>query len=77
MKRTRILTLAAAIAGFAFIVNTHLEAQEARRLEDVRPGKPVYGDGNVEVLPVQGNVYLVAGGASNITVQKEIGRAHV
>jgi cyclase len=30
--------------------------------------KPAYDDGNVEVLPVQGNVHLVAGSGANITV---------
>ena len=34
-----------------------------------RPGKPAYDDGNVEVLPVRGNVHLVAGSGANITVQ--------
>jgi glyoxylase-like metal-dependent hydrolase (beta-lactamase superfamily II) len=35
-----------------------------------RPRIPVYDDGNVEVLHVQGNVYLVAGGGANVVVQK-------
>jgi cyclase len=34
-----------------------------------RPIKPAYDDGNIEVLPVQGNVHLVAGSGANITVQ--------
>lgn len=34
-----------------------------------RPVKPAYDDGNVEALPVQGNVYLVAGSGANITMQ--------
>ncbi|MGH9145532.1 MAG: MBL fold metallo-hydrolase [Vicinamibacterales bacterium] len=34
-----------------------------------RSEKPAYDDGNVEVLPVQGNVHLVAGSGANITVQ--------
>jgi glyoxylase-like metal-dependent hydrolase (beta-lactamase superfamily II) len=33
------------------------------------PVKTVYDDGNVEVVPVQGNVHLVAGSGANITVQ--------
>src|SRR4030095_5072160 len=33
-----------------------------------RPVKPAYDDGNVEVVPVQGNVHLVAGSGANITV---------
>jgi cyclase len=42
----------------------HLVAQRGDR-----PGKPAYDDGNVEVVPVQGNVHLVAGSGANITVQ--------
>jgi glyoxylase-like metal-dependent hydrolase (beta-lactamase superfamily II) len=34
-----------------------------------RPVKPAYDDGNVEALPVQGNVHLVAGSGANIAVQ--------
>jgi glyoxylase-like metal-dependent hydrolase (beta-lactamase superfamily II) len=34
-----------------------------------RPIKPAYDDGNVEVLPAQGNVHLVAGSGANIIVQ--------
>jgi glyoxylase-like metal-dependent hydrolase (beta-lactamase superfamily II) len=33
------------------------------------PVKPAYDDGNVEVIPVQGNVHVVAGSGANITVQ--------
>jgi glyoxylase-like metal-dependent hydrolase (beta-lactamase superfamily II) len=34
-----------------------------------RPQKPDYDDGNVEVVPVQGDIYLIAGSGANITVQ--------
>lgn len=34
-----------------------------------RPEKPSYDDGRVEVVPVQGNVHLVAGSGANIAVQ--------
>jgi glyoxylase-like metal-dependent hydrolase (beta-lactamase superfamily II) len=34
-----------------------------------RPLKPAYDDGQVEVLPVRGNVHLVAGSGTNISVQ--------
>jgi cyclase len=37
--------------------------------QQFHPEKPAYDDGNVEVLPVQGNVHLVAGSGANITVQ--------
>jgi glyoxylase-like metal-dependent hydrolase (beta-lactamase superfamily II) len=42
----------------------HVAAQRG-----LRPGKPAYDDGTVEVVPVQGNVHLVAGSGANITVQ--------
>ena len=36
----------------------------------VRPHRPTYGpSGSIEVLPVQGSVYLLAGGGSNVVVQ--------
>ena len=36
----------------------------------VRPHRPTYGPtGSIEVLPVQGSVYLLAGGGSNVVVQ--------
>jgi cyclase len=37
--------------------------------QDPRPLKPAYDDGSVEVLPVRGNVHLVAGSGTNISVQ--------
>jgi cyclase len=37
--------------------------------QDPRPLKPAYDDGTVEVLPVRGNVHLVAGSGTNISVQ--------
>jgi glyoxylase-like metal-dependent hydrolase (beta-lactamase superfamily II) len=36
---------------------------------DTHPAKPAYDDGAVEVLPVQGSVYVVAGSGANITAQ--------
>jgi cyclase len=36
---------------------------------DYRPVKPAYDDGNVEALPVRGNVHLVAGSGANVVVQ--------
>jgi glyoxylase-like metal-dependent hydrolase (beta-lactamase superfamily II) len=49
---------------FLWTVAGHLDAQPGPR-----PGKPAYDDGNVEVVPVQGAVHLVAGSGANITVQ--------
>jgi glyoxylase-like metal-dependent hydrolase (beta-lactamase superfamily II) len=34
-----------------------------------RPVKPAYDDGTVEVVPVRGNVHLVAGSGANVVVQ--------
>lgn len=36
---------------------------------EYRPIKPAYDDGNVEALPVRGNVHLVAGSGANVVVQ--------
>jgi glyoxylase-like metal-dependent hydrolase (beta-lactamase superfamily II) len=36
--------------------------------QDPRPLKPTYDDGTVEVVPVRGNVHLVAGSGANISV---------
>jgi glyoxylase-like metal-dependent hydrolase (beta-lactamase superfamily II) len=74
VKSTRILVGAAVIAGAGLLVSAHLQAQQDDReqgIEFVHPQKPAYEDGNIEVLHVQGNVYLVAGGKANITVQKD------
>lgn len=70
MKRTRMLVGTAALVAAGLLVSAHLEAQQ-RTIPTLRSAKPAYDDGNVEVVPVQGNVYLVAGGGSNITVQKD------
>jgi glyoxylase-like metal-dependent hydrolase (beta-lactamase superfamily II) len=73
VTQTRILVGAAVLAGAGLLVSAHLEAQQrdVEGIEFVRPEKPNYEDGNVEVLHVQGNVYLVAGGKANIAVQKD------
>ena len=40
------------------------------RRRHARPHRPTYGQtGSIEVLPVQGSVYLLAGGGSNVVVQ--------
>ena len=46
-------------------------AQQGRTAKDLaRPHRPTYaGTGEIEVLPVQGSVYMVAGAGSNVTVQ--------
>ena len=46
-------------------------AQQGRTARDLaRPHRPAYAStGEIEVLPVQGSVYMVAGAGSNVTVQ--------
>jgi glyoxylase-like metal-dependent hydrolase (beta-lactamase superfamily II) len=56
--------LAAFLLVFVWAATGLLVAQQ-----EPRPVKPAYDDGNVEVLPVQGNVHLVAGSGANVTVQ--------
>ena len=72
MKSLRILAGAAAVAAAGILITVQLEAQQpSRTVPTVRSQKPVYDDGNVEALAVQGTVYLVAGGGANIVVQKD------
>ena len=69
MKSIRIACAAAAVVAAGIVSVAHLEAQQSGVL---RGGvKPAYDDGNVEVVPVQGNVYLVAGSGANIVVQTD------
>jgi cyclase len=56
--------LLALLCSFVWAGASHLVAQQGPR-----PVKPAYDDGNVETLPVQGGVHLVAGSGANITVQ--------
>ena len=60
MNSTRALAFAA-LAGAALAVTAHLEAQQPGVVPFVTRAKPAYDDGNVEMLPVQGSVYVVAG----------------
>jgi cyclase len=64
MTRLPIRFLLALLFSFVWAAASHLVAQQGPR-----PVKPAYDDGNVEALPVQGNVHLVAGSGANITVQ--------
>jgi glyoxylase-like metal-dependent hydrolase (beta-lactamase superfamily II) len=57
-------SLAALAAALVWIATTDLAAQRSPR-----PVKPTYDDGNVEVVPVRGNVHLVAGSGANVVVQ--------
>jgi len=64
-----------AVAGLVALIGvstiTVVDAQQGRSGRDLaRPHRPTYGaTGNIEVLPVQGSVYMVAGAGSNVTVQ--------
>jgi cyclase len=63
-RRATTRSLIALAAVLAWAAAGPVVAQQG-----ARPGKPAYDDGNVEVLPVHGNVHLVAGSGANITVQ--------
>jgi len=64
MARWMILPTLGALVVLASTASGRLAAQQA-----LRPVKPAYDDGTVEVLQVQGSVHLVAGSGANIAVQ--------
>jgi cyclase len=70
MQAGRIAACAAIIVGICQTA-AHLHAQLSGTIPTVRSQKPSYDDGNVEVVKVQGNVYLVAGSGANIVVQTD------
>jgi cyclase len=58
----------AAIALFA--IGVEIRAQQRNADPAYRPVRPTYASrGDIQILPVQGSVYLLAGAGSNITVQ--------
>src|SRR5580765_4540168 len=64
--------LAALLAmGAAATAVAQQVAQQGRTARDLsRPHRPTYtSTGEIEVLPVQGSVYMLAGAGSNVTVQ--------
>jgi cyclase len=62
-----VVRIVAALAGCA--LGIELRAQQDAASPQHRPVRPTYaGRGEIQVLPVQGSVYLLAGGGSNITV---------
>jgi glyoxylase-like metal-dependent hydrolase (beta-lactamase superfamily II) len=76
MKYLGQFAAAAIIAAGVMVganVHTAAQQQEPETLTPFVPGgvKPAYDDGNVEVVKVQGNVYLVAGSGANIVVQTD------
>ena len=66
---TRHACLVAALLAIGAATTTI--AQQGRTAKDLaKPYRPAYAStGQIEVLPVQGSVYLVAGAGSNVTVQ--------
>jgi len=70
MRAGRIAACAAILVGLGQTA-AHLHAQLADTIPYVRSQKPSYDDGTVEVVKVQGNVYLVAGSGANIVVQTD------
>ena len=67
--RRRAVFVVAALLGLGAVA--HIDAQQGRTARDLaRPKRPSYGaTGEIEVLRVQGNVYMLAGAGSNVTVQ--------
>jgi cyclase len=70
MTSVRLIASTSVLVVASFIT-THLHAQQAGSIPYVKAQKPAYDDGNVEVVKVQGNVYLVAGSGANIVVQTD------
>lgn|SRR5690349_1791990 len=73
LRRDTSIGLAASLSLLtALFVTADTRAQQpSTGIPYVRPMKPSYDDGNVEVVKVQGNVYLVAGSGANIVVQTD------
>ena len=64
-----VVVCAAAMAGEGLLAQRGAGAGAAAAPVH-RPVRPAYGNrGTIEVLPVQGSVYLLAGGGSNVIVQ--------
>jgi cyclase len=52
------------------VLGVEIRAQQSAAAPKYRPERPTYASrGEIQVLPVQGSVYLLAGAGSNITVQ--------
>ena len=62
------IALASAALWVAIVLPVHPAAQQTSGAAN-RPAAQNAGDGEVHVLPVQGNVYMVVGAGGNITVQ--------
>jgi cyclase len=67
-RRAALLVVAAVAAAVASVTGQAPRGSDGAAA--VRPHRPTYAStGAIEVLPVQGSVYLLAGGGSNVVVQ--------
>jgi cyclase len=58
------------VAVGLFALGIDIRAQQNAAAPMYRPGRPTYASrGDIQILPVQGSVYLLAGAGSNMTVQ--------
>ena len=58
------------VTALALLAAVNMRAQQPAARQEYKPVRPTYASkGSIEVLPVQGSVYLLAGAGSNITVQ--------
>lgn len=74
MKTRTILSATAMVAatvGGAILGINVLQAQQFQPLGFLKPEKPAYDDGNVEVVPIRKGMYLIAGSGANITVKDD------
>ena len=62
--------LVTAVLGLCTVAALGAQQRGRTAADLARPYRPSYAaTGNIEVLPVQGNVYMLAGAGSNVTVQ--------
>jgi glyoxylase-like metal-dependent hydrolase (beta-lactamase superfamily II) len=72
MKRLTMARVRSRSAGLAVALGLLAVSMEMRAQQESahRPGRPSYaGRGEIQILPVQGTVYMLAGAGSNVTVQ--------
>ena len=71
MKAVRLARLGSPCSACSPWVPRHVRAAERPRTASVRPPvRPTYASrGEIQMLPVQGTVYMLAGAGSNMTVQ--------
>jgi glyoxylase-like metal-dependent hydrolase (beta-lactamase superfamily II) len=67
-KARRVAFLAASVAGVIALMCS-LGPANARQAQTAAPQAPDYSKAEVHILPVQGNIYMLAGAGGNITAQ--------